>query len=99
MAGLSQHQTKRNTCIYLIYSWGWIAPNHNLELCLNVQRRQYRGAHLSDKSLVHIQASSKQHLHCIKAGTLVSKMDYHKQQSQKSKAMISMYDGMEYFQT
>ena len=57
------------------------------------------GAHLSDKSLVHIQASIKQPLHCIKAGTLVSKMDYHKQQSQKSKAMISMYDGMEYFQT
>jgi len=58
------------------------------------------GAHLSDKSLVHIQASIGLPLHCIKAGTLVSKiMDYHKQQHQKTKAMISMYNGMEYFQT
>jgi hypothetical protein len=55
---------------------------------------------LLDKSLVHIQASIGQPLHCIKAGTLVSKiMDYHKQQRQKTKAMISMYNGMEYFQT
>jgi hypothetical protein len=77
-----------------------MAPNHNLELCLNVQWRQYWGAHLLDKSLVHIQASIGQPLHCIKAGTLVSKiMDYHKQQRQKTKAMISMYNGMEYFQT
>ena len=51
-----------------------MASNHNLELCLNVQQRQYWGAHLLDKSLVHIQASIEQPLHYIKAGILATKI-------------------------